>query len=70
MCRLHDDGIKNTKAMIIFATTKKLWDKQKYYALPLSFIYLFPTYDSPLKISWLHSILAKHMLNLSDTSDM
>lgn len=38
--------------------------------LLLSFVYLFPIYDSPLKTSLLGSIFGKHMLNLSDTSDI
>lgn len=61
MCGVHEDGMKNMKVMIIFTTSKTLWDKQRYYILSFSFIYVFQTYPSPLKTSHLDSILGKHV---------
>lgn len=53
--------------MIIFTTSEKLWAKQRYYILSLTFIAFHQTYDLPLKTAHLGSIFGKHMLNLSDS---
>lgn len=56
--------------MLIFTTGEELWDKQRYYILPLSFVYLFQTYDSSLQDITFGLCTWKHMLNLSDISDI
>lgn len=56
--------------MLIFTTGEELWDKQRYYILPLSFVCLFQTYDSSLQDITFGLCTWKHMLNLSDISDI